>query len=137
MDAQILLVDDDEVDVRTVRRAFRRQGRAQQLLVARNGVEALARLRTWSGSSNGPLLILLDLNMPQMNGFEFLDQLRADPDLKRHVVFVLSTSEEVRDIRSAYDRCAAGYMMKSEIGKNPKILTELLSSYLGAVHLPS
>ena len=134
-DTQILLIDDDEVDVRTVRRAFSRAGVDSQIHVVSNGLDALSSLRT--ASIKEPILILLDLNMPKMNGFEFLDQLRADPELKHHVVFVLSTSDAERDLRGAYQRYAAGYLVKSEIGTQPEILTQLLSSYLAAVHLPS
>lgn len=138
-DAKILLVDDDEVDVRAVRRAFKKSGRREVLHVANNGFDALSALRgaPEDPALKGPLVILLDLNMPMMNGFEFLDALRADPDLKHHVVFVLSTSGEESDMRESYRRQAAGYLMKSEFGAKPEILTELLSSYLAAVHLPS
>ncbi len=134
-DTQILLIDDDEVDVRTVKRAFGRAGLASRVHVVSNGVEGLAYLRMASAKES--MLILLDLNMPQMNGFEFMDELRADPSLRHHVVFVLSTSDAERDLKGAYLRHAAGYLVKSEIGNRPEILTQLLSSYLAAVHLPS
>ncbi len=133
--SKILLIDDDEVDVRAVKRAFRHLFHPPQLHVETNGLDALARLR--SMAIRGPLIILLDLNMPKMNGFEFLDALRADPDLRHHVVFVLSTSEAERDVKASYQRCAAGYLMKSEIGARPQVLTELVSTYFSAVHLPS
>ena len=132
---KIIMIDYDEVDVRTVRRAFRRSPRALELHVSKDGLDGLTMLRNLS--SNGPLLILLDLNMPRMNGLEFLDELRADSALQHHVVFVLTTSDAERDKRASYARNVAGYLLKSEVGAKPEILTGLLSSYLAAVHLPS
>nr|WP_086936320.1 response regulator [Chamaesiphon minutus] len=112
----ILLVEDDEVDVMTVRRAFKKGNIANPLYVAGNGIEALALLRGNPGEPSlippERRLILLDLNMPKMNGLEFLQQLRADPDIGHTPVVVLTTSNEERDRVEAYQLNVAGYMLK-------------------------
>jgi CheY-like chemotaxis protein len=111
----ILLVEDDEVDVMTMRRAFKKGRITNHLYVAGNGIEALAMLRDHEHSAMMPLerrLILLDLNMPKMNGIEFLNELRADPKLKQTPVVVLTTSNADRDRVSAYDLNVAGYLLK-------------------------
>jgi CheY-like chemotaxis protein len=111
----ILLVEDDEVDVMNVRRAFKKGHITNPLYVAGNGIEALAMLRQNGHPATVPLdrrLVLLDLNMPKMNGIEFLTELRADPHLKKIPVVVLTTSNEDRDRVSAYDLNVAGYLLK-------------------------
>ena len=85
----ILLVEDDEVDVMNVRRAFQQHRIMNPLVVASDGVEALALLRSGRVPSNRRL-ILLDLNMPRMNGIEFLRELRGDPTLHTAPVVVLN-----------------------------------------------
>lgn len=107
----ILLVEDDEVDVMNVRRAFKKNNIGNPLWVAGNGLEGLEMLR-------GPemprerRLILLDLNMPRMNGIEFLRELRADPELALTPVVVLTTSDDERDRVDAYNLNVAGYILK-------------------------
>ncbi len=112
----ILLVEDDEVDVMTVQRAFKRGNINNPLYLASNGIEALAMLRdTPESPSVIPIerrLILLDLNMPKMNGLEFLRELRADAALKHIPVVVLTTSNEEQDRFQAYDLNVAGYILK-------------------------
>jgi CheY-like chemotaxis protein len=110
----ILLVDDDEVDVMNVQRAFRKNNILNPLYVAHNGLEALELLR-----GDGPdavprdrRLILLDLNMPKMNGLEFLREIRADPELHNLTVIVLTTSDDERDKVEAYNLNVAGYIVK-------------------------
>jgi len=110
----ILLVEDDEVDIMNVQRAFKKNHVTNPLHIANNGVEALAMLR-----GNGvpaitpqPKIILLDLNMPKMNGIEFLTELRSDPKLKALSVFVLTTSDDDRDKVAAYNLNVAGYILK-------------------------
>ncbi len=83
-----------------------------------------------------PRLILLDLNMPRMNGFEFLEAARADPRLKDEVIFVLTTSSADSDRSRAYDDNVAGYMVKSAVGPQFAKLTQLLDGYRRAVQLP-
>ena len=111
----LLLVDDDEIDVMTVQRAFKKNNIKNELYVATNGLEALAMLR---GNGNPPIvplqrrLVLLDLNMPKMGGIEFLRELRSDPGLKATPVIVLTTSNEDKDKVEAYNLNVAGYIVK-------------------------
>jgi CheY-like chemotaxis protein len=110
----IMLVEDDQVDVMNVKRAFRKLRISNPLHVASNGLEALGMLRADGEAPVRPLpkIILLDLNMPKMNGIEFLTALRADADLRRISVFVLTTSDDDRDMVAAYDLNVAGYILK-------------------------
>ena len=111
----IFLVEDDEVDVMNVQRAFKKNNITNPLHIAGNGLEALIMLR---GDGNLPSiprerrLILLDLNMPKMNGIEFLRELRADLELRPIPVIVLTTSNEDRDKVEAYNLNVAGYILK-------------------------
>ena len=107
----ILLVDDDDVDVMNVRRAFKKANIVNPIYVAGNGIEALEMLRD-NRVPAGRRLILLDINMPKMNGIEFLRELRADPELHRLPVIVLTTSDDERDKVDAYDLNVAGYVLK-------------------------
>ena len=112
----ILLVEDDDVDVMTVQRAFKKGNITNPLYVAGNGIEALAMLRGEMGQpSSIPLerrIILLDLNMPKMNGLEFLQALRADSTIGHIPVIVLTTSNEEQDRLQAYNLNVAGYILK-------------------------
>ena len=99
--------------------------------VAENGLEALALLR---GSDTipkvaMPCIVLLDLNMPKMNGFELLDELKADETLASIVTFVLSTSSDPVDIRACYEKGAAGFMSKETIAQDFKLLVDFLSVF--------
>jgi CheY-like chemotaxis protein len=107
----ILCVDDDQVDVMNVRRAFQKANIANPLFIAGDGIEALEMLRG-EAVPKANRLVLLDLNMPRMNGIEFLRELRADPDLKSTSVVVLTTSNDTRDKVEAYNLNVAGYLTK-------------------------
>jgi CheY-like chemotaxis protein len=110
----ILLVDDDDVDVMNVQRAFKKNNILNPLFIARDGLEALETLRK-EGPDSIPRerrLILLDLNMPRMNGMEFLRELRNDPALHSLTVIVLTTSDDERDKVEAYNLNVAGYIVK-------------------------
>ena len=112
----ILLVEDDEVDVMNVQRAFKKSNILNPLYMAANGLEALAVLRGKSqiepAMPQARRLILLDLNMPRMNGIEFLRELRQDESLRSIPVIVLTTSNEDRDKVEAYNLNVAGYILK-------------------------
>jgi CheY-like chemotaxis protein len=107
----ILLVDDDEVDVMTVKRAFARANISNPIFVATNGIEALEMLRKDAMPAKRRL-VLLDINMPKMNGIEFLRELRADPNLQHITVVALTTSNADRDRVDAYKLNVAGYLLK-------------------------
>ena len=106
----VLLVEDDTIDAMTVRRAFRDLNVTNPLGHALNGEEALAYLQ--DESNEHPCVILLDLNMPKMNGTEFLKIVKADPSLRRIPVVVLTTSNEERDIVESFRLSVAGYIIK-------------------------
>lgn len=106
----ILLVEDDEVDVMNVKRAFSKNNIMNPLFVAGNGVEALEMLE--SQIIPLPKIIILDINMPKMNGIEFLKILRENERLKNISVFVMTTSNEDSDKINAYNLNVAGYILK-------------------------
>ena len=105
-----MLVEDDQVDAMTVRRAFKEIKIANPLVHREDGEAALEYLQ--DPQSEPPCLILLDLNMPIMNGFEFLQALKALPQLRRIPVVVLTTSAEEQDKCRSFDLGIAGYMRK-------------------------
>jgi CheY-like chemotaxis protein len=107
----ILLVEDDEIDVENVQRAFEKNHIANPLYLAGNGIEALEKLHS-GDIPKERRLVLLDLNMPRMNGIEFLQALRQDPVLRQTVVVVLTTSNSDRDKIDAYNLNVAGYIVK-------------------------
>jgi len=131
----ILLVEDDEVDVMNVQRAFKKNNIANPLFLAGNGLEALEQLR------NGAIprdrrIILLDLNMPRMNGIEFLRELRRDPELNLTPVIVLTTSNDERDRIEAYNLNVAGYILKPVTFSNFCEVMAALNKYWALVELP-
>lgn len=107
----ILLIEDDNVDVMTVERVFRELKIANQLVSTSNGEQALEYLRT--NGNKKPSVILLDLNMPKMNGTEFLKIVKKDESLKKIPVVVLTTSSQQQDVVESFKLGAAGYMVKS------------------------
>ena len=107
----IVLIEDDELDVMNVRRAFNRNNVLNPLYTAADGIEGLAILRDGTVPRERRL-VLLDLNMPRMGGIEFLGEIRKDPELKSLTVVVLTTSDEERDKVQAYDLNVAGYILK-------------------------
>lgn len=106
----ILLVEDDIVDVMNVKRAFAKNNIKNELFVAGNGVEALEMLNDMIVPL--PRIIILDINMPKMNGIEFLKNLRETENLKNISVFVMTTSNEDSDKIDAYNLNVAGYILK-------------------------
>jgi CheY-like chemotaxis protein len=131
----ILLVEDDEVDVMNVNRAFKKNNISNPLWVAGNGVDALAMLRGGEVPRDRRL-ILLDLNMPRMNGIEFLKELREDPELRLTPVVVLTTSDDERDRVDAYNLNVAGYILKPVTLTNFVEAMATLNKYWTLVELP-
>jgi CheY-like chemotaxis protein len=131
----ILLVEDDEVDVMNVRRAFRQSHIMNPIVVASDGIDALAMLRSGEVPSDRRL-ILLDLNMPRMNGIELLRELRADPALHATPVVVLTTSDDERDKVEAYNLHVAGYLLKPVTFGSFCDLMVTLNKYWMLVELP-
>ena len=131
----ILLVEDDQIDQMNVKRAFERNKIMNPLYVAENGLEALEMLRD-GRVPDERRLILLDLNMPKMNGIEFLKTLRADPKLAHLPVVVLTTSNDEQDKVNAYDLNVAGYLLKPVTFTSFVELTAALNKYWTLVEMP-
>jgi len=131
----ILLVEDDEVDVMNVKRAFAKHNITNPLYVAGDGIEALEMLRS-SDFPHGRRLVLLDLNMPRMNGIEFLREVRSDPQLAKTPIVVLTTSNDDRDKVDAYNLNVAGYLLKPVTFASFCDLMVALNKYWSLVELP-
>ena len=131
----ILLVEDDAVDVMNVERAFKKNNIANPLYRAVDGIEALEMLRSGAVPAENRL-VLLDMNMPRMNGIEFLQALRADPKLAATSVVMLTTSNDDRDKVKAYELNVAGYLLKPVTFVEFVHLTAALNKYWTLVELP-
>jgi CheY-like chemotaxis protein len=134
----VLVVDDDDITSETVERALRKVEGCYRVVAASDGADALRVLRgETTRQVRKPFVVLLDLNMPTMNGFEFLEQLRNDRRLRDSVVFVLTTSDSDADRSRAYHELIAGYMVKSSVGAQFSKLSTMLREYSAAVRLPA
>jgi CheY-like chemotaxis protein len=136
----ILLIDDDIVDVMDLRRMFKKNKIANPLHVAMSGFEALAMLREKKNGQNvisKPCIILLDLNMPKMNGIEFLQTLRADPELRSMLVFVLTSSNAEQDKVDAYNLNVAGYILKPIQLENFTQTISVINYYWALLEFPA
>jgi CheY-like chemotaxis protein len=131
----ILLVDDDEVDVMTVKRAFARANISNPIFVATNGLEALEMLRKDAIPAKRRI-VLLDINMPKMNGIEFLRELRADPDLQSITVVALTTSNADRDRVEAYKLNVAGYLLKPVTFQQFAEVMATINKYWALMEMP-
>jgi CheY-like chemotaxis protein len=106
----ILLVEDDKVDALTVKRALTELKVTNELIIRENGEEALNFLRDQYNQK--PAIILLDINMPRMNGLEFLEITKNEQDIKKIPVIILTTSSEELDRMQSFQLGVAGYMVK-------------------------
>lgn len=130
----VLLVEDDNVDAMTVKRAMRDLQAGHSIVHSINGEEAMKYLTT--SDMEKPFLILLDLNMPKMNGIEFLRVIKANQELKTIPIIVLTTSKEKRDILESFELGASGYMIKPvDYSKFVEILGKIMT-YWNASELP-
>lgn len=133
----ILLVEDDEVDVMNVKRAFRKNKITSPLFFAKNGLEALDLLRGTNGKEKVcPSVVLLDINMPRMNGIEFLQEIRKDEELKSLAVFVMTTSTGDSDEIEAYRLNVAGYILKPLSFQQFIRAVQTLDKYWKLIELP-
>jgi CheY-like chemotaxis protein len=131
----IMLVEDDQIDVLNVKRAFDKNHITNPLYVAGNGLEALKKLRSGEVPA-GRRIVLLDLNMPKMNGIEFLRELRNDPALAPTPVVVLTTSNNDRDKIDAFNLNVAGYLVKPVTFAEFSELMVTLNKYWTLVEMP-
>ena len=130
----LMLVEDDYVDIELVRRGAKKRDLPYEIRVQHSGQDALAFLRGsgFTQVEREQLIVFLDINMPGMNGHQFLDELRDDPMLRRTIVFMLTTSDHVRDKVKAYDRNVAGYFTKANLDG----LLDTISTYAENVEYP-
>ena len=130
----ILLVEDDSVDAMTVKRAMRDLNVNNSVIHSINGEEAMNYLT--DPDTINPFVILLDLNMPKMNGLEFLKLIKEKPELKTIPVIVLTTSKEKRDVLDSFENGAAGYMVKPvDYGRFVEVLSTVMV-YWSSSELP-
>ena len=133
-EVHILLVEDDEIDVMAIRRALKKTKIANPLHLAKDGVEALEKLR--AGTIPSPHVVLMDLNMPRMDGITCLEEIRTDKNLKQTVVFILTTSKDQEDKIKAYNHNVTGYIIKSEVADGFIKTLQMLNYYFNVVELP-
>ncbi|MBL8834178.1 MAG: response regulator [Rhodospirillales bacterium] len=134
----ILLVEDDDVAAEAVVRGVRRNGQDWKVVVAEDGLEALDVLRGQHPSKRiaRPYMVVVDLNMPRMNGLELIEALRADDELRRSVVFVLTTSSSETDQRRARELGIVGYMVKSGAGPRHAHFVDQIRNFRHAAFPP-
>lgn len=108
----ILLVEDNPVDLDLTLRAFAARKITNKILVARDGEEALKYIEHWENGEPVPVVILLDLNMPKVNGLEVLEKIKSHPRFKTIPIVILTTSSESKDLKSAYLLGANSYIIK-------------------------
>ena len=134
----IVLVEDDDADAKAVQRAFQKSGVESQIVRARDGMEALAILKGKEERAGlqRPYMLIVDLNMPRMDGIEFIRAIRLDPGLKHTIVFVLSTSGRTEDLNAAYDLHVAGYIAKATASTDYSGLVKMLCHYWRFVEIP-
>ncbi|MCC7038452.1 MAG: response regulator [Alphaproteobacteria bacterium] len=132
----VLVIEDDEIDVEMVRRAFKKSNLQNRIYHARCGADALAMLCGGDGQGQEkiplPCVMLVDMNMPQMNGIEFLEKMRREPTLQDSPAFVLSTSKRSADVSAAYAHGISGYFLKENVAD----VVPLLAIYLNINHFP-
>jgi len=130
----ILLVEDRDDDVVLIRRAFEKAGLNNPLQVTRDGSEAIAYLSGEDKFANReefrlPWLVLLDLKMPRVSGFEVLRWIRAQSSLSRMIVLVLTSSEYIKDVDQAYKLGANSFLVKPLDFENAVQMGELIRRY--------
>jgi CheY-like chemotaxis protein len=136
---QLLHVEDDDLCLMGLNRAFRAAKIANPVSFAHDGIEALEMLRGTNGRPPlpRPFLILLDLNMPRMDGIEFLKEIREDEELRKSIVFIMTTSDTDEDKVKAYNLGVAGYILKSNPANAFLEATALLDTYWRVVEFPA
>jgi CheY-like chemotaxis protein len=128
----ILLVEDDEIDVKALKWAFDKLKIANPLVVARDGVDAWETLQTLSR----PYLIITDINMPRMNGIELIRKIRQSEQFRDSIIFALTTSNDEEDKIAAYNLNVAGYMLKTDMGTSFQRAISLIDNYWKVVEFP-
>jgi CheY-like chemotaxis protein len=108
----ILLVEDNPMDVDLTIRAFRKRKLSNEIIVARDGEEALSFVSKWTNGETLPLVILLDINLPKVSGLEVLRIFKENPVIQKIPIVILTTSKEDKDVAKAYELGANSYIVK-------------------------
>lgn len=133
----LLVIEDDDIDFLTTIRSLEKKRISNQVVRAKDGVDALAMLK--DSAVPYPFIILLDLRMPRMSGIEFLKELRHNAEYERYketVVFVLTTSNDEKDVLHSYEQLIAGYFLKEHTGEGFLDIIEVIGGYWKIVRLP-
>lgn len=135
---KFLVVDDDQISVMAIKRWLKKLEIANPVFVAKDGIEALEVLRGTDEQEPlaPPYIITLDINMPRMNGLEFLDEVRNDPELNDAIIFVLTTSDAKSDVDRAYGKNVAGYILKDNVNASLEASLKMIETYSNRVVLP-
>ena len=138
-EVQFLIVDDDQVSIMSIERAIKKLRLVNPLRTASNGQEALDILRGEHGQKQieAPYVVILDLDMPEMNGIEFLEEIRKDPDLRSAVIFVLTASDAPEDVTLAYEKNIAGYVVKENAYDTFRQTLSMIDTFSSVVVLPT
>lgn len=131
----LFLIEDDDIDALTIERGLKQQNIDNPIIRAYDGQQAIELLEEHQVPS--PYVIVLDLQMPRLNGVEFLKKIRSEDKYKDAVVFVLTTSVSDSDVMETYSQHVAGYFVKDQLGDNFSELINMLSKYWKIVVLPS
>ena len=137
---EVLLVEDDPGDVLMTREAFEENKVANRLTVVSDGASAMAYLRKEGEHADAatPDLVLLDLNLPRMDGREVLAAMKSDPELRRIPVVVLTTSEAEEDVLRSYSLHANAYVTKPvDFQRFISVVRQIDDFFLTVVRLPS
>jgi CheY-like chemotaxis protein len=135
---RILLVEDDDGDAKAVVRTFEKARIANPIVRALDGVEALQILKGADSHPKleTPYLLLVDLNMPRMDGIQLVTAIREDPELHDAIIFMLTTSNRAQDKQAAYTLNVTGYILKEKAGEDFLKLFSLVDTYWRIVEMP-
>lgn len=130
----ILIVDDNDLDAMAIQRTLKKMEISNPVHRCVDGVEAIEYLQ--GSASKTSYIILMDVNMPRMDGIECVRRIREDKKLKRSVIFMMTTSRSDNDILKSYELNVAGYILKSDVSNGLMKSLSLLEHYLENVELP-
>jgi CheY-like chemotaxis protein len=132
----ILLIEDNPMDIDLTHRAFARRKLVNPFKVLRDGEEALTYIRHWEGDAPLPVVILLDLKLPKVDGLEVLRQMRAHPQFCTVPIVILTTSVEDSDIKTAYQLGANSYIIKPVDFEKFMEVAEQIELYWNVINKP-
>lgn len=132
----IIMIEDDEGHARLIEKNIRRAGVCNEIRAFTNGTAAVEYLSREDVRNDGPFLVLLDLNLPDMNGVDILVRLKADEKLKRAPVVVLTTTDDQREIQRCYDLGANVYITKPVEYESFSQAIRQLGLFLSVIQVP-